>query len=1029
MKGTVLVFALILLVAVAHADPRQWNHAGIPIRHGNQLSWQRTVASRADGTSLVVWSDCRAGNPRIIAQTIDASGTPLWANGGVVVASLAGDNDFPAACATNGGWVIAWMRSSFAVNTPAECGEQVWAQKLGENGGAVWGAGGVPVDTSCQYSIGENIGVSDDGDGGAIIAWSLVTAGYDENVLAQHLNSAGLHDWPGTLAVTNNNYTFLGATDGDGHGNMLVGLEEHPVEYQEYDIYVAKITPEGVMPWGTGVNGVPVCTLPGMQTNPRVRSDGHDGCYVGWQGVDEHPFMQRLDPTGAPMWQADGIVLCTAENWQGLAGFVRSENGDSTNGCIAVWEDGRVNGDVREIYAQKISLQGVVQWAANGVKLCGDASGEPGMPSGHDRALYDFTSDHAGGLICLWEDTRNSDGAFDYCDVYAGRMLADGTPAWNGTDGAVVAEGPLAQNYPVLAGSDITGVLAVFHNSVVDSSSLRIQKLAFASGARLLPDSGRTVVSNLTGSGSYPTAIALNNGRVACVWQDNRANGLWYQIVQNAGQIERAINGTALFTDSAGTTCGGPTCFKSCADGSGGFFTVWQQECDDQYQCYLAHVNSAGDLVTPVSGSFIYGMGNTTVLRQCLGCAPDGSGGCFVSWTDWNTSVGVLVQRVAADGSTIWPQPVSLANVQDQVQIQGTVSDSDGTAFVLWTAYAYASHTTSLHLAKILSNSAVPQNGRVCDAQVSVYGLGLAADGEGGAFIVWTDYRAGGNSSHGQIFAQHFTPDGLEAWGHNGVAVIEDTVAANCAMTLNSSGNLFVSWGEEHSSGGSLAWDLYVQKMSPLGQRMWADDGVVVSNGPEDQYDDVLLPDANNGVFLVWEDGSDTPSCRIAATHLDANGNPTGDNYWEPSRGGSLIDPTADQQRTPSIASDGAGGFVAFFTQGNALGCDITAQHISDVLRADHPSAPEPRVYALSQNYPNPFNPTTQISFALPKAGKTTLKVYDLLGREVTTLMDRVMPAGNHTATFDASHLASGIYFYRIESGVFRATKKMMLLK
>lgn len=88
-----------------------------------------------------------------------------------------------------------------------------------------------------------------------------------------------------------------------------------------------------------------------------------------------------------------------------------------------------------------------------------------------------------------------------------------------------------------------------------------------------------------------------------------------------------------------------------------------------------------------------------------------------------------------------------------------------------------------------------------------------------------------------------------------------------------------------------------------------------------------------------------------------------------------------------------------------------------------------PASYSLSQNYPNPFNPTTTISFSLLKSGRVTLKVYDLLGREVATLINGYESAGAHNTKFDASHLSSGIYLYRIEANGFAATKKMILMK
>ncbi|MBL1212746.1 MAG: T9SS type A sorting domain-containing protein [Ignavibacteriae bacterium] len=85
--------------------------------------------------------------------------------------------------------------------------------------------------------------------------------------------------------------------------------------------------------------------------------------------------------------------------------------------------------------------------------------------------------------------------------------------------------------------------------------------------------------------------------------------------------------------------------------------------------------------------------------------------------------------------------------------------------------------------------------------------------------------------------------------------------------------------------------------------------------------------------------------------------------------------------------------------------------------------------YSLNKNYPNPFNPSTKISFEIPQKSKVTLKVYDLLGNEIVTLIDEEIEAGIYETEFRASDLASGIYYYRIQAGLFVETKKMMLLR
>ena len=117
-----------------------------------------------------------------------------------------------------------------------------------------------------------------------------------------------------------------------------------------------------------------------------------------------------------------------------------------------------------------------------------------------------------------------------------------------------------------------------------------------------------------------------------------------------------------------------------------------------------------------------------------------------------------------------------------------------------------------------------------------------------------------------------------------------------------------------------------------------------------------------------------------------------------------------------------------------ALGqAEITAtwnQDIGGVITGVTPiSTLIPKEYILSQNYPNPFNPVTKINYALPKSGFVTMKVYDMLGREVVNLVNENKIAGNYSIDFNASSLTSGVYFYRLEVNGFVDTKKMMLVK
>jgi hypothetical protein len=85
--------------------------------------------------------------------------------------------------------------------------------------------------------------------------------------------------------------------------------------------------------------------------------------------------------------------------------------------------------------------------------------------------------------------------------------------------------------------------------------------------------------------------------------------------------------------------------------------------------------------------------------------------------------------------------------------------------------------------------------------------------------------------------------------------------------------------------------------------------------------------------------------------------------------------------------------------------------------------------YSLAQNYPNPFNPSTKINYAIKEKGNVELKVFDLLGSEIASLVNEEQTPGNYEVFFDASNLSSGVYLYTIKSGSFFQTRKMLLMK
>jgi thermitase len=148
------------------------------------------------------------------------------------------------------------------------------------------------------------------------------------------------------------------------------------------------------------------------------------------------------------------------------------------------------------------------------------------------------------------------------------------------------------------------------------------------------------------------------------------------------------------------------------------------------------------------------------------------------------------------------------------------------------------------------------------------------------------------------------------------------------------------------------------------------------------------------------------------------------DSTRSPATLRSIIRATADD--TVGIRSEDIPGYDVYYGYGR-INCYKALMYSSGTTLADLRT--RPLVWALRQNYPNPFNPTTTIRYFVPTTRHITLRVYDLLGREVTRLVEGVANAGEHEVVLDGSGLPSGIYFYRLQGESFVDTKKLVLLK
>jgi hypothetical protein len=166
-------------------------------------------------------------------------------------------------------------------------------------------------------------------------------------------------------------------------------------------------------------------------------------------------------------------------------------------------------------------------------------------------------------------------------------------------------------------------------------------------------------------------------------------------------------------------------------------------------------------------------------------------------------------------------------------------------------------------------------------------------------------------------------------------------------------------------------------------------------------------------MYAVWYGGQWVNSARQTWTYdAEGNMNSYADDTW--------LNSSWTGVETSLVITDSAGN------QYPLLGHSFAYTYRSVVPGDD---GNPPSLYSLSQNYPNPFNPGTTIRYALPNPSEVSVRVYDILGREVSVLASGGSVAGVHEVKFDGSLLASGVYICRFQAGDFTATKRLLLLK
>jgi hypothetical protein len=286
----------------------------------------------------------------------------------------------------------------------------------------------------------------------------------------------------------------------------------------------------------------------------------------------------------------------------------------------------------------------------------------------------------------------------------------------------------------------------------------------------------------------------------------------------------------------------------------------------------------------------------------------------------------------------------------------------------------------------------------------------MYGDPVGGRWSLWKTTNGGTNwDSTGMYLPQA----GTEAGWNNSMAVIGNNLWFGTNNTrIYYSSNFGSNWVAQPTTG----------EVGTNGTVVWFNSATNGMLGGA-----TLLTTSNSGANWVSNAGTGT------GTYVGITG--LGSNWWTVGGAAAIGTSTNNGANWSTAYTTPTGTFVHITTSRTGSGLVYATKSNGQVSKYGVTTGVNPlggqlvESYSLSQNYPNPFNPSTSISFAIPQSGFVSLKVYNMLGKEVASLVNGNLNAGTHNYSFNASNLASGMYFYKLDVDNFTETKKMIFVK
>jgi len=430
-------------------------------------------------------------------------------------------------------------------------------------------------------------------------------------------------------------------------------------------------------------------------------------------------------------------------------------------------------------------------------------------------------------------------------------------------------------------------------------------------------DSAVAIVNANESQWNVHLASDTKNGAIF-VWQDRRlgtGDRLYIQRVNSSGVPQWGANGIKLTT-----TDGYQYYPQILSDGKGGAFIVWQDNrSGSDYDIYAQRVDINGVSMWTPNGKPVCTETGHQYNPQLVS---DGSGGIIITWQDKRAGqFDIYAQRLDSLGQTKWNingVPVC-TDTSNQIDPKIT-TDERGGAFIAWSDYRAGTGTTDIYCQRILSTGAIAwmANGLpICTAQNTQWNVQLVPDTIGGAFIIWQDRR---NNAYDNIYAQRIDPYGNVKWLQDGIPIAQ--VAGNQfypQVVSDLTGGAIVVWQDNRNG---IDYDIYAQRINRDGTLQWGTAGISICNAIGHQYYPQIIFQ-NSYVIINWQDKR-SGNFDIYAQRLNLQGQ----TMWQ-NNGNPVAELPLDQFM-PQLSIDSANGAIIAWADYhlNNGSTDIYAQRI-----------------------------------------------------------------------------------------------------